>query len=335
MAIREFITHSFSRDADSELKLRLRDSVVPSSEQLDLFTSELKHAFQRRAGREYGCFTEQQNDAVLPNKLLAMLDGEFNFVAMSVQWMQALKDVLDELDIALHGHVVFMREEHLGDEVFYLFVLSDKQSLVVNSNLEVERTRYVDFGTTLLAAKVELSLWRANASRSYLTLAVPRVANVWVDTFRALCGYSNTVDKKAETESFLQSVSTFAMEIPDDSVSDFQARVVDFCLERDRQGEAVEFDALSGAVAEIDGVDGGKFARSIAKEHQGKDKKLHVDRNSLRKFLRFTGREKDLTISFASTQIPDRIQYDKNNDVLTIRGLPKSLREHLLAHLDS
>ncbi|MCB1755275.1 MAG: nucleoid-associated protein [Gammaproteobacteria bacterium] len=335
MAITDFITHSFSREADSKTRLRLRDSPVPPSEQLDLFARELKTAFQKRAGREYGCFDETQNDAVLPQKLKALLDDSINFVAASVQWMQALQAIMDELDIVMHGHAVFMREEHLGDAVFYLFVLSDKESLVVNSRLEVERTRYVDFGTTLMAAKVELSLWQANASRSYLTLAVPRTANIWVDTFRALAGFANTIDKKAETESFLQSVSTFSMELPDDSVSEFQAKVVDFCLERDKQGEAVEFDALSGAVAEVAGVDGGRFAKSMAEACEGQDNKLHVDRNSMRRYLRFTGREKDLTVSFASTQMPERVRYDTENDVLTIRGLPKSLREQLLKHLQS
>ena len=48
--------------------------------------------------------------------------------------------------------------------------------------------------------------------------------------------------------------------------------------------------------------------------------------------MRFTGREKDLTVSFTSTQMPGRIQYNGDEDVLTIKGLPDSLRKQLLAY---
>jgi nucleoid-associated protein len=140
------------------------------------------------------------------------------------------------------------------------------------------------------------------------------------------------VDKKAETESFLQSVSNFSMDIPDSSVNEFQSQVVDFCIDQDKQGEPVEFAALSESVAaDVAGIDAHKLAAALGKDQ----KKLHVDRNSMRKFLRFTGREKDLTVSFNSSQIPDRIEYDKQHDILSIKGLPKALREQLLAHLES
>ena len=332
MPVTEFITHSFARQQGGEAKLKLRDSLVPQSEALELFSSELKHAFHRRAGRDYGCFANTGERAVLPQKLTELLDDGINFVTMSVQWMYAMKSLMDELDIPAQGHIVFMREEHLGDEVFYLFVVSYKESLFINNSLEVEQTRYADLGTTLMAARVELSLWQASASRSYLTLAVPRSENAWTETFNTLVGFSNVIDKKSETENFLQSVASFSMEIPDDSVTEFQTRVVGYCLEQDKQGEAVDFLGLSQTVEDIEGVNAKQFSKALNTSQISEEDKVHIDRNSLRRFLRFTGREKDLTLSFSSSQIPERIQYNKNTDILTIKGLPKALREQLLAH---
>ena len=338
MAVTDFITHKFSRQTGADTRLTLRDSIVPPSEHLDLFCSELKQSFQRRAGREYGCFAENEDGgvAVLTEKLKALMSGDANFVATSVQWMYALKTAMDEADIEMHGHVVFMKEEHMGDEIFYIFVVSYKESLLINNDLNVEQISYVDFGTTMMAAKVELSLWEVEAStRSYLTLGVPRSSNPWVDTFRALCGFASTIDKKAETEQFLTSVSTFSMDIPEESVNEFHTKVVDFCLDQDKQGEPVEYAALSAAVAEVSGVDAGKFAQTLEESRSDAEKKVHLDRAGLKKYRRFTGREKDLTVSFSADQLVDRVHYDSEKDVLTIRNLPKSLRDQLLAHLGS
>ncbi len=338
MAITDFITHKFSRQAGADTHLTLRDSVVPPSEYLDLFCSELKMSFQRRAGREYGCFSanEEGKNAVLPEKLKALISGDANFVATSVQWMYALKTAMDEADIEMHGHVVFMKEEHMGDEIFYIFVVSYKESLLINNDLNVEQISYVDFGTTMMAAKVDLSLWDAkDSSRSYLTLGVPRSSNAWVDTFRALSGFASTIDKKAETEKFLQSVSAFSLDIPKESVNEFQSKVVDFCIDQDKQGEAIEYAALSEAVSEVSGVDAGKFTQTLVESRSDSEKKVHLDRNGLKKFRRFTGREKELTVSFDAEQLVDRIRYDGEKDVLTIRNLPKSLRDQLLSHLGS
>lgn len=337
MAVTDFITHKFSRQAGADTRLTLRDSAVPSSEYLDMFCSELKLSFQRRAGREYGCFVENEEGkvAILPEKLKALKSGDANFVATSVQWMYALKTAMDEADIEMHGHVVFMQEEHMGDEVFYIFVVSYKESLLINNDLNVEQISYVDFGTTMMAAKVELSLWEVSESnRSYLTLGVPRSSNPWVDTFRALCGFSSTIDKKAETEQFLQSVSTFSMDIPEESINEFHTKVVDFCLDQDKQGEPVEYAALSEAVAaEVSGVDASKFEKTLEESRSDASNKVHLDRAGLKKYRRFTGREKDLTVSFSADQLVDRVRYDAEKDVLTIRNLPKTLREQLLAHL--
>ena len=183
MAIKEFITHSFVQSTEGKIRLSLRDSSVPVDEALEHFTAELKHAFHRRAGREYGCFSEADSQAVLPDVLSKQQSGEINFIALSVQWMYALQAALEGLELDVQGHTVFLLEEHLGEQVFSLFVLSYKDSLSINNKLEIEQTRYIDFGTTLMAVRVEVGVWQAQASRSYCALAVPRSASLWAIHF--------------------------------------------------------------------------------------------------------------------------------------------------------
>ena len=63
------------------------------------------------------------------------------------------------------------------------------------------------------------------------------------------------------------------------------------------------------------------------------EQELMVDRRSLRRYVKFAGREKDLAISFNSYQLNKRVQYDADTDTLSINGLPKALRNQLLGHL--
>jgi nucleoid-associated protein len=59
-----------------------------------------------------------------------------------------------------------------------------------------------------------------------------------------------------------------------------------------------------------------------------------VDRRSLRRYVKFTGREKDLAISFSSSQLNSRVHYNPDKDTLSIDGIPRALREQLLRHLN-
>jgi nucleoid-associated protein len=58
-----------------------------------------------------------------------------------------------------------------------------------------------------------------------------------------------------------------------------------------------------------------------------------VDRRSLRRYVKFAGREKDLAISFSSYQLDERVRYDVEGDTLHISGIPAALRKQLLGHI--
>jgi len=59
-----------------------------------------------------------------------------------------------------------------------------------------------------------------------------------------------------------------------------------------------------------------------------------MDRRSLRGYVKFTGRQKDLTISFSSSQLNSRAHYNPDKDTLSIDGITRALRDQLLRHLN-
>ena len=59
---------------------------------------------------------------------------------------------------------------------------------------------------------------------------------------------------------------------------------------------------------------------------------LYTDRNQLKRYTRFYGRDQDLSISFSTLMLGRHIVYDEASDTLTIRAIPKSLKAQLSRH---
>jgi nucleoid-associated protein len=89
---------------------------------------------------------------------------------------------------------------------------------------------------------------------------------------------------------------------------------------------------LEGLAKSVEGINPEEFVRIVASHAPEGEQELMVDRRSLRRYVKFAGREKDLAISFNSYQLDKRVQYDADTDTLSINGLPKALRDQLLRH---
>ena len=105
-------------------------------------------------------------------------------------------------------------------------------------------------------------------------------------------------------------------------------------MEQDGQDAPVKLEELAKSV---EGINPDEFVRIVASHTGGEsesEQELVVDRRSLRRYVKFAGREKDLAISFSSYQLDDRVRYDVESDTLHITGIPKALKKQLLAHIN-
>ncbi len=123
---------------------------------------------------------------------------------------------------------------------------------------------------------------------------------------------------------------TFSKNIPEEQINTYRTQVVDYCMEQEQMDSPVELVELSQAVESVN-VD--EFSRYLADNLPGGEQQIRMDRKSLRNYVKFAGREKDLAVSFSSHQLNNRINYNAGTDTLSITGLPKTLRSQLLRHL--
>ncbi len=330
MSINHFVVHRIFNTHDSKIATELRQDELQANDLLEEFTAAIKQAYMSRISREHGKFGTEDGAVLLANLLDQVAKDEISFLQLSEQIIAELKNSLETLKQEINGHLIFFQEKIYENEYFYLIVAKQRESLTINGELEVQTVHSIDLGPSLVVAKVDLTEWKKNQGNAYLTITVPRADKPFAEAFRSSVGFSDGINKVEGTQALLETVETFTKNVPDEQVNAYRTQVVDYCMEQEAMDTPVELNGLSQAVESVN-VD--EFSRYLADNLPGGEQQIRMDRKSLRNYVKFAGREKDLAVSFSSHQLNKRINYNAGSDTLSITGLPKSLREQLLRHL--
>jgi len=327
MPLEHVIAHHLKRSADSEAQLTLRGEELPGEGHSETLLGQLKQSFLARISREHGSFASEGSPAALPCELEAFLGRERNFVALSTALMEQLKRVVEGSQIILDAHFFFFIEKSLDHHLFHLFVAGQTESLSLNDRLELVPSYAIDTGPTLFGIKVDLAEWKERKDYAYLSLLPPRGNRALSEAFTELTGFANGLNKEEATLAFLEGIESYAHKLPEEKVGDYRNQVVEYCMAQEEQDAPVDIRALARSV---EGIDSDAFLHTVAGQaEQG----FRVDRRSLRRYVKFAGREKDLAISFNAYQLNKRVHYYEDTDTLSIEGVPSALRKQLLEHM--
>jgi nucleoid-associated protein len=331
MPIDAIIIHQLRCAPDTGTALTLGKQPLPIDDQAGALLDALKSSFLSRLTREHGSFASEGEPAPLPRELAAFADQGLGFVELTTRLMSHWKALLDAAPLPLDAEVICVSESQGDAQLFYLLVAGYKTAFAVGQDLAIGSTRYLDLGPSLFGIKVDLHEWRTARHYAYLSLVPPRGERALAGSFTALTGFAPGLDKVDNTEAFLAGVEAFAKQVDREQAEDFRHQVVDYCARQEQCDAPVDLGELARSV---DGIDGERFRRFMADYTPEDDSALMMDRRSLRRYVKFAGREKDLAISFSSFQLNSRVHYNPDKDTLSIDGIPRGLREQLLKHLN-
>jgi nucleoid-associated protein len=331
MPLEHAIAHHLVCTNEGKAELTLRDGELPLEGYSEELFAKLKGGFLSRISREHGSFDGEGESSPLQRALEGYLAGEQEFSAMSGTLLQTFRQQLEQGKVEFNGHLLLFVEKSFEHHLFHLFVAGQNQSLRLNEALEVVPSFAIDTGSSLFGIKVDLAEWKERRDYAYLSLLPPRGNPPLLEAFRALSGFSNGLNKQEATLTFLEGIEAYARELPQEKVDDYRNRVVEYCMEKEEQDAPVALRELAG---NIDDIDSDAFVRTVT-QHTEEQPEVMLDRRSLRRYVKFAGREKDLAISFNSYQLNKRVHYDAESDTLSINGLPSALRKQLQGHMES
>jgi nucleoid-associated protein len=329
MPLEHAIAHRLVSTGEGKTELTLRDRELPLEGYSEELFAKLKSGFLSRISREHGSFEREGEPSPLQRGLESMLGEEQTFSEMSTVLLETFRQQLEQGKVDFQGHILLYEEKALDHHLFHIFVAGQQQTLQIKDSLDVVPSYSVDTGSSLFGIKVDLAEWKERRDYAYLSLLPPRGNPPLLEAFLTLTGFANGLNKQEATLTFLEGIEAYARELPEEKVDDYRNSVVEYCMEREEQDAPVSVRELAG---NIDDIDSDAFVRTVA-EHTEEQPEVMLDRRSLRRYVKFAGREKDLAISFNSYQLNKRVSYDADTDTLSIEGVPKALRKQLLEHM--
>jgi nucleoid-associated protein len=332
MPVLQFIAHQISRiDEKQPAKTRYREEALPKNDRLDQLLNELKTTFATRASKRFGVFNEDIGSTPITGLLKDYQSQKSSFPRLSIELTKHFIAQLECTPIIFTGHLVFIEEDCFEFTRLHIFHVYHQSGLVINSELEVEETEYTDTSRLGFSGHVNLTAWQQGESEKYLSIAPARGDVDLQDLFCKFMGFSDTVNITEDTQEILEIVTDYSASLPEKDAKECKTRVVEYCLEQDKVGEPVALDALSD---QMDFEHESRFIDYV-RQNQSKERDDFIpDRRILKKYLKFSGRSKSMSISFDSNALGADVIYDSNTRTLTLTNLPKSLLQQLEHALD-
>lgn len=362
MSLKHFVTHQISKepkDPGATLAWSEHEADLEQDTVAHFYTqtaSQLKAVMTQRSGKRYGVFHPEITQ--VRAQIQDWQADRQSFIALTRRIGKQFANALDNTDMAIDGYLAFFMEQLADSDRLYIFHLRLKSSVSVNADMSLSETRYLDFSHTGFGVMLNLTDWQADDDSKYLTFSFGRGDKPLQNLFAECIGFTDTLNTAEETEAFLEIVDEFSHTLPPEDSFEYKAKVVDYCMEQDMRGEPVVFDELADYMAtQVKAEPAKAFSHYIVEKQkerqqktpqgltpeqlaaQGADQKvvaeaikteLIPDRKKLRGFIRYSGKNKDISLSFSASMLEKQeIIFDQSSGELRICKVPESLLKQL------
>jgi nucleoid-associated protein len=335
MALTSVIAHRiYRRSPDSAFELQLREQAFDNSGKIEELAYELKSQFIRKGGKSYGRFSDDIGECPFPAWLRDYREERLSFTSFTHKTMQQFLHTLEKAESVLNAYVFFVEEKLEIGDTLGIYLVEHQSGLYLDGDLAIEDSLFLDTNGFTLAAKIQLNDWSSANSSTYLTLIRARGDKDIADAFTLFTAFTDKYDIKQETAEFLSLVDQFSETLDEPTAKITRSKVVDYCLEQNKAGKAVAIADLSHTLAqEVKSYEPERFVRYIETSKPDIKPEFIPHAGQIRSYVRISGRNDSLSMSFASECLGREIEYDATNDILTIKNLPSSLKARLLKHL--
>ena len=286
--------------------------------------------FTSRTSKRYGQFIDSSADSPLPAWTSEYLEDRIPFVSLTKKATELFTEMLDNTTDSFYGHLLFVEEETTNFRWLHIFHLQHQPGLLINNNLEITRTEYADIAHMGFGARINLTLIADNSSEKTITLSKGRGDSAIQELLINFIGFMDTVDITEDTNEFLNIVEAYSENMPEDAGQEYKSRVVDYCLDQGKLGEPVRYKELSQYIDEDSPEQFESFAKSQQQELESPPKDEFIpDRKCLKRYVTYSGRNKDISLSFAAKLLGGDIHFNAQNESIVINNLPKSLLKQL------
>ena len=334
ITVKQIILHQVVKSNEEaenspQLTAVLREQLLAITPEVEQMMLQLHQGYQNKA-KGYGIF---QESSIFAQSLNRLLENELDFLPFSHESTHLLINELSKYNFADNGTLVLCQYNFLATDYLFIALLDSRISMLVNEQLEIQRTEYLDITQFDIAARINLTDLQLNAnSNRYLTFIKGRVGRKIADFFMDFLGAEEGLNPQVQNQCLLQAVDDYCVqgELNREQTQAVKKQVFEYCKGQLNSGEEIELAELSN---ELPTLNQQPFMAFTQEQNYGLEENIPPVRTALKSLTKFSGSGKGVTISFDAELIDQRIIWDEAADTLTIKGLPPNLRDQLQRRL--
>ena len=328
ITVNQIVLHQLVKHAENEtttMESVLRDELLTITPEVEQMMLQLHQAYQNK-GKAFGVF---QENSIFAQDLNRLLENEINFLNFSQQSTKLLAQELGKYNFADSGTLILCQYNFLATDYLFIALLDSRISMLVDENLEIRRTEYLDITQFDIAARINLTDLQVNAnSNRYLTFIKGRVGRKISDFFMDFLGAEEGLNPQVQNQCLLQAVSDYCEqgELNKEQTQAVKKQVFEYCKGQLASGDEIALTELS---ANLPTLNERPFVTFTEEQDYGLEETIPPVRSALKTLTKFSGSGKGVTLSFDADLLNNRIKWDPLTDTLTIKGIPPNLKDQL------
>ena len=328
ITVNQIVLHQLVKHAENETTMMesvLRDELLTITPEVEQMMLQLHQGYQNK-GKAFGVF---QENSIFAQDLNRLLENEINFLNFSQQSTKLLAQELGKYNFADSGTLILCQYNFLATDYLFIALLDSRISMLVDENLEIRRTEYLDITQFDIAARINLTDLQVNAnSNRYLTFIKGRVGRKISDFFMDFLGAEEGLNPQVQNQCLLQAVSDYCEqgELNKEQTQAVKKQVFEYCKGQLASGDEIALTELS---ANLPTLNERPFVTFTEEQDYGLEETIPPVRSALKTLTKFSGSGKGVTLSFDADLLNNRIEWDPVTDTLTIKGIPPNLKDQL------
>ena len=328
ITVNQIVLHQLVKHAENKtttMESVLRDELLTITPEVEQMMLQLHQGYQNK-GKAFGVF---QDNSIFAQDLNRLLENEINFLNFSQQSTKLLAQELGKYNFADSGTLILCQYNFLATDYLFIALLDSRISMLVDENLEIHRTEYLDITQFDIAARINLTDLQVNAnSNRYLTFIKGRVGRKISDFFMDFLGAEEGLNPQVQNQCLLQAVSDYCEqgELNKEQTQAVKKQVFEYCKGQLASGDEIALTELS---ANLPTLNERPFVTFTEEQDYGLEETIPPVRSALKTLTKFSGSGKGVTLSFDADLLNNRIEWDPLTDTLTIKGIPPNLKDQL------
>ena len=329
ITVNQIVLHQLVKHAENDpptMESVLRDELLTITPEVEQMMLQLHQGYQNK-GKAFGVF---QENSIFAQDLNRLLENEINFLNFSQQSTKLLAQELGKYNFADSGTLILCQYNFLATDYLFIALLDSRISMLVDENLEIRRTEYLDITQFDIAARINLTDLQVNAnSNRYLTFIKGRVGRKISDFFMDFLGAEEGLNPQVQNQCLLQAVSDYCEqgELNKEQTQAVKKQVFEYCKGQLASGDEIALTELS---ANLPTLNERPFVTFTEEQDYGlEETTIPPVRSALKTLTKFSGSGKGVTLSFDADLLNNRIEWDPLTDTLTIKGIPPNLKDQL------